>query len=164
MPTPARPTTVPLVLGSGVARGHAHIGVIHWLEQHGLQIVSISGASIGALVVGVFAAPTGMPTMSPTSRSTQCRPRSRASRSMPASGSGVAGGHHPQARQAIGQDGLVAFSASYCFGVGLIRNACANSHESRPSIPSPSLAAATIGRHMSNEGTVTLARRRYSAR
>ncbi len=56
MPTPTRPTTVSLVLGSGGARGLAHIGVIRWLEQHGLQVVSISGASIGALIGGVFAA------------------------------------------------------------------------------------------------------------
>lgn len=48
--------TVSLVLGSGGARGLAHIGVIHWLEQNGYVIKSISGCSIGALVGGIYAA------------------------------------------------------------------------------------------------------------
>jgi NTE family protein len=47
--------TVSLVLGSGGARGLAHIGVIHYLEENGYDIRSISGCSIGALVGGVFA-------------------------------------------------------------------------------------------------------------
>jgi len=48
--------TVSLVLGSGGARGMAHIGVIRWLEAHDYQIKSISGSSIGALIGGVYAA------------------------------------------------------------------------------------------------------------
>lgn len=48
--------TVSLVLGSGGARGLAHIGVIHWLEENGFTIRSISGCSIGALIGGVYAA------------------------------------------------------------------------------------------------------------
>lgn len=48
--------TVSLVLGSGGARGLAHIGVIRWLEKNGFQITSISGASMGALVGGIYAA------------------------------------------------------------------------------------------------------------
>ncbi|MDX1795140.1 MAG: patatin-like phospholipase family protein [Hydrogenovibrio sp.] len=47
--------TISLVLGSGGARGLAHIGIIHWLEEHDFQITSISGCSIGALVGGVYA-------------------------------------------------------------------------------------------------------------
>ena len=47
--------TVSLVLGSGGARGLAHIGVIHWLEENGYDIRSISGASIGALIGGIYA-------------------------------------------------------------------------------------------------------------
>jgi NTE family protein len=47
---------VSLVLGSGGARGLAHIGVIRWLEEHGYVISSISGCSIGALVGGIYAA------------------------------------------------------------------------------------------------------------
>ncbi len=50
------PTEISLVLGSGGARGLAHIGVIQWLEKHGYVIKSISGCSIGAMVGGVYAA------------------------------------------------------------------------------------------------------------
>lgn len=49
-------TTVSLVLGSGGARGLAHIGVIHWLEEHGYRIATITGCSIGALIGGAYAA------------------------------------------------------------------------------------------------------------
>jgi NTE family protein len=48
--------TVSLILGSGGARGLAHIGVIHWLEENGYQIKSIAGCSIGALIGGIYAA------------------------------------------------------------------------------------------------------------
>jgi NTE family protein len=48
-------TTVSLVLGSGGARGLAHIGVIQWLTENGFSIRSISGTSIGALVGGIYA-------------------------------------------------------------------------------------------------------------
>lgn len=48
--------TVSLVLGSGGALGLAHIGVIHWLEEHGYEIQSVSGTSIGALIGGMYAA------------------------------------------------------------------------------------------------------------
>ncbi len=48
--------TVSLVLGSGGARGLAHIGVIHWLEEHGYEIRSISGCSMGSLIGGIYAA------------------------------------------------------------------------------------------------------------
>lgn len=48
--------TVSLILGSGGARGLAHIGVIHWLEENGYAIRSISGSSMGALIGGVYAA------------------------------------------------------------------------------------------------------------
>lgn len=47
--------TVSLVLGSGGARGLAHIGVIRWLEENGYKICSISGASMGALIGGLYA-------------------------------------------------------------------------------------------------------------
>ena len=47
--------TVSLVLGSGGARGLAHIGVIHWLEERDYEIRSISGCSIGSLIGGVYA-------------------------------------------------------------------------------------------------------------
>lgn len=48
--------TVSLVLGSGGARGAAHIGVIRCLEDHGYKIETIAGASVGALVGGFYAA------------------------------------------------------------------------------------------------------------
>jgi NTE family protein len=47
---------VALVLGSGGARGYAHIGVIEELEARGYEIVGISGCSMGALVGGLYAA------------------------------------------------------------------------------------------------------------
>lgn len=46
---------IALVLGSGGARGFAHIGVIDELAARGHQIVAISGASMGALIGGVWA-------------------------------------------------------------------------------------------------------------
>lgn len=48
--------TVSLVLGSGGARGLAHIGVIRELEQAGVRIEAIAGSSMGALVGGFHAA------------------------------------------------------------------------------------------------------------
>jgi NTE family protein len=47
---------VALALGSGGARGYAHIGVIEKLHEHGHQIVGIAGSSMGALVGGLEAA------------------------------------------------------------------------------------------------------------
>jgi NTE family protein len=47
---------VALALGSGGARGYAHIGVIHELHERGYQIVGIAGSSMGALVGGLHAA------------------------------------------------------------------------------------------------------------
>ena len=47
---------IALVLGSGGARGLAHIGIIQHLESLGHEIVYISGCSMGALVGGIFAA------------------------------------------------------------------------------------------------------------
>jgi len=48
--------SVSLVLGSGGARGYAHIGVIEELIAQGYDIRSIAGSSMGALVGGVHAA------------------------------------------------------------------------------------------------------------
>ncbi|SIR01629.1 NTE family protein [Pontibacter lucknowensis] len=47
---------VHLVLGSGGARGLAHIGVIEVLEEEGFEIVSVAGCSMGAVVGGLYAA------------------------------------------------------------------------------------------------------------
>ena len=47
---------VALVLGSGGARGYAHIGAIDVLTERGYEIVAVSGSSMGALVGGLHAA------------------------------------------------------------------------------------------------------------
>jgi NTE family protein len=47
---------VALALGSGGARGYAHIGVIDELRDRGYEIVGIAGSSMGALVGGLQAA------------------------------------------------------------------------------------------------------------
>jgi NTE family protein len=47
---------VALALGSGGARGYAHIGVINELRDRGYNIVGIAGSSMGALVGGLHAA------------------------------------------------------------------------------------------------------------
>lgn len=49
------PKTVSLVLGSGGARGLAHIGVIKSLVENGYEIRSIAGTSMGALIGGIYA-------------------------------------------------------------------------------------------------------------
>ena len=49
-------TQIRLVLGSGGARGLAHIGVIKELERSGFEIVEIVGCSIGALIGGFHCA------------------------------------------------------------------------------------------------------------
>lgn len=47
---------VALALGSGGARGYAHIGAIEVIRERGYEVVDIAGASMGALVGGVYAA------------------------------------------------------------------------------------------------------------
>jgi len=47
---------VALVLGSGGARGLAHIGAIEALEERGYTISSIAGCSMGAIIAGMYAA------------------------------------------------------------------------------------------------------------
>jgi len=48
--------SVSLVLGSGGARGYAHIGAIEEIIKRGYEIVAISGSSMGALIGGLYAA------------------------------------------------------------------------------------------------------------
>lgn len=45
-----------LALGSGVARGWAHIGILRRLEEEGIKIDFIAGTSVGAVVGGAYAA------------------------------------------------------------------------------------------------------------
>lgn len=47
--------TVSLVLGSGGARGYAHIGVMEEIMHNGYEIDSIAGSSMGALVGALYA-------------------------------------------------------------------------------------------------------------
>ncbi len=47
---------VALVLGSGGARGVAHIGVIEALLENNFEITSVAGSSMGAVVGGIYSA------------------------------------------------------------------------------------------------------------
>lgn len=59
--TPPRAAArVALVLGGGAARGLAHIGVLQVLEEEGIALAGIAGASMGAIVGGVYAAGGGV--------------------------------------------------------------------------------------------------------
>lgn len=56
----SKPQTAPrprvaLALGSGGARGLAHIGVIDALQQAGLEIIAVAGSSMGAVIGGIYA-------------------------------------------------------------------------------------------------------------
>ena len=48
--------TVAVVLGSGGARGYAHLGAVEVLRARGHEVVAVSGTSMGALVGGLVAA------------------------------------------------------------------------------------------------------------
>ncbi|MBW2113821.1 MAG: patatin-like phospholipase family protein, partial [Deltaproteobacteria bacterium] len=50
-----RPKKIGLALGSGSARGWAHIGVIEALNEAGIQIDYVAGTSVGAVVGAVYA-------------------------------------------------------------------------------------------------------------
>jgi len=60
--TPRPPTPPPtgagiaLALGGGAARGWAHIGALHALQDEGIEIAAVAGTSIGALAALSFAA------------------------------------------------------------------------------------------------------------
>lgn len=47
---------VALVLGSGGARGLAHIGAIEALQERGYTVTSVSGCSMGSIIAGMFCA------------------------------------------------------------------------------------------------------------
>ena len=48
--------SIGLALGSGAARGWAHIGVLRELERAGISALIVWGTSIGALVGAAYAA------------------------------------------------------------------------------------------------------------
>ncbi|MBW2208726.1 MAG: patatin-like phospholipase family protein [Deltaproteobacteria bacterium] len=58
------PQKIGLALGSGSARGWAHIGVIQALTAAGIRVDYVAGTSIGALVGAVYA--SGRRLCSPT--------------------------------------------------------------------------------------------------
>ena len=55
-PLPDPPVRIGLCLSSGGARGLAHIGAIQVLEEEGIPIAAISGASMGAYIGALWAA------------------------------------------------------------------------------------------------------------
>ncbi len=55
-PAPATNKTIGLVLSGGGFRGIVHAGVIHGLEELGIRPTHVAGASIGAIVGGMYAA------------------------------------------------------------------------------------------------------------
>lgn len=57
--TPAVRPKLGVALGGGFARGIAHVGVLHTLEQHGILIDYIAGTSAGALAGMAYA--SGLP-------------------------------------------------------------------------------------------------------
>jgi patatin-like phospholipase len=73
----ARPR-IGLALGSGSARGWAHIGVIDSLIEAGIQPDIVCGASMGAL-----SAPPMSRAASPSSGNGQARPPGAPSRGLP---------------------------------------------------------------------------------
>jgi NTE family protein len=55
-PHPAQSNRIGLALGSGAARGLAHIGVLKVLQQEKVPVSCIAGTSIGALIGALYAA------------------------------------------------------------------------------------------------------------
>ncbi|UCV17731.1 patatin-like phospholipase family protein [Ferribacterium limneticum] len=53
---PERPPKIALVLGSGSARGLAHLGVIRAIEAAGIEVDFVVGTSMGALIGAIYAA------------------------------------------------------------------------------------------------------------
>lgn len=54
------PPKIALALGSGSARGLAHIGVLQVLEQENIPIHAISGCSMGAVIGAIYASGTDL--------------------------------------------------------------------------------------------------------
>jgi NTE family protein len=55
-PLPPPPAKVAVVLGAGVSRGFAHVGVLKVLEAHKVPIHLIVGTSVGSFVGSIYAA------------------------------------------------------------------------------------------------------------
>ncbi len=50
----AAPRRIALALGSGGARGYAHIGVIEEIQARGWEIIGVAGTSMGAVIGGLY--------------------------------------------------------------------------------------------------------------
>lgn len=55
-PLPPAPAGIGLALGSGIARGFAHIGVLKALNRYGIKPSIVAGTSIGSVVGGCYLA------------------------------------------------------------------------------------------------------------
>ncbi len=49
-----KPKRIALALGSGGARGYAHIGVIEEIQARGWEIIGVAGTSMGAVIGGLY--------------------------------------------------------------------------------------------------------------
>ena len=88
--TPSRRPRIGLALGSGGARGWAHVGVLRALDAAGVKPDVVAGTSIGALIAGVHLAGY-LPTLEAWARSLT-RPRLLAYLDPRMSGGGLIGG------------------------------------------------------------------------
>lgn len=98
--TPPKRPRIGLALGSGGARGWAHVGVLRALDAAGVKPDVVAGTSIGALIAGVHLAGY-LPTLEAWARSLT-RPRLLAYLDPRMSGGGLIGGQR-----------MVAFMARY---------------------------------------------------
>jgi NTE family protein len=55
LPTVKKRPRIGLVLEGGGALGLAHVGVIHWLEDHQVPVDYVAGTSMGGLIGGMYA-------------------------------------------------------------------------------------------------------------
>jgi NTE family protein len=62
-----------VALGSGFARGIAHIGVLRVLEEHAIPIDFIAGTSVGALIAAAYASGASLDEMERQAAATRFR-------------------------------------------------------------------------------------------
>ena len=104
--TPSRRPRIGLALGSGGARGWAHVGVLRALDAAGVKPDVVAGTSVGALIAGVHLAGY-LPTLEAWARSLT-RPRLLAYLDPRMSGGGLIGGQR-----------MLAFMARYFGDLGV---------------------------------------------
>jgi len=74
---PDKQSKIGIALGSGAARGMAHIGVLKVLEQTGVQIGAVAGTSIGAFIGALYAAGVPVGQMDEVARNVDWRQLAR---------------------------------------------------------------------------------------